>query len=100
MNKKLQVLLDKISFNKEYYDDFKSSKIDKIVVKEDSNTLYIYMLDNFVNKKRQLTLLFSRFAAFSARCLGPRSPYSLLTWSSGGSAREVLLAQKQPPSHH
>ncbi len=27
-------------------------------------------------KKRQLTLLFSRFAAFSARCLGPRSPYS------------------------
>ena len=41
MNKKLQVLLDKISFNKEYYDDFKSSKIDKIVVKEDSNTFDI-----------------------------------------------------------
>ena len=59
MNKKLQDLLDKISFNKEYYDDFKSSKIDKIVVKEDSNTLDIYIscetnlryvvIDSFVN---------------------------------------------------
>ena len=59
MNKKLQVLLDKISFNKEYYDDFKSSKIDKIVVKEDSNTFDIYIscdtnlryvvIDSFVN---------------------------------------------------
>ena len=35
MNEKLKNLLDKINFNKDYYDEFKNAKIEKINVFED-----------------------------------------------------------------
>ncbi len=68
MNEKLKNLLDKINFNKEYYDDFKNAKIEKINVFEDKNIWdiiisndtnfkfdilkeFITSLENYVNKK-------------------------------------------------
>ena len=68
MNEKLKNLLDKINFNKDYYDEFKNAKIEKINVFEDKkiwdiiisndtnfsfNILkeFITSLEDYVNKK-------------------------------------------------
>jgi len=68
MNEKLKNLLDKINFNKEYYDCFNNAKIEKIKVYEEKNIWdivlsnninfkynilkdFIFCLENYVNKK-------------------------------------------------
>ncbi len=76
MNKKLEQLLDRISFNKENYSYFKDTTITKIVVREEKNIWDIYLssntnipyfvvkefidkLNNFVNNKYKYNIFIS-----------------------------------------